>query len=44
MRKDEILKSYPNINKVKKKFKWKPKINFKTGIESTINFYEQSFL
>lgn len=44
MRKDEILKSYPCINKVKKKFKWKPKINFKTGIESTINFYEQNFL
>ncbi len=40
MRKDEIKNSYPSIKKVKNKFKWSPKINFKKGIQKTIQFYE----
>ena len=38
--KDEIKNSYPSIKKVKNKFKWSPKINFKKGIQKTIQFYE----
>jgi len=39
MRKDEIKNSYPNISKVRNKFKWIPKINFRKGIKNTIKFY-----
>ena len=43
LRKDEILKLYPNINKAKKKINWKPKISFEKGLQSTIKYYyEQS--
>lgn len=42
LRKDEILKLYPNISKAKKKIKWKPKISFQRGLKSTINFYNGS--
>ena len=43
LRKDEILKLYPNINKAKKKINWKPKISFEKGLKSTIQYYyEQS--
>ena len=41
MRKDESLKMHPSINKAKKFFKWSPKINLKTGLKNTINFYEK---
>ena len=41
MRKDEKNSLYPNLNKTKKTFKWRPKINFKTGISKTINFYKK---
>jgi len=40
MRKDEIKKSFPNISRIKKEFKWKPKISFERGIVNTIFFYE----
>ena len=36
MRKDEIIKLYPNINKIKKDFNWKPKTKFFKGINLTI--------
>ena len=39
MRKDEINSLYPNIEKVKKEFKWKPQTNLNVGISKTINFY-----
>ena len=39
LRKDEILKTYPNIKKAKKIIKWIPKISFYKGLKSTINFY-----
>ena len=41
MRKDEKNSLYPNLNKIKKTFKWRPKINFDTGISKTINFYKE---
>ena len=40
LRKDEILKLYPNITKAKKKLNWSPKISFDKGLKSTINFYK----
>ena len=40
MRKDEILKIYPSIQKAKKLLKWKPKYDFNQGIKKTISFYK----
>ena len=40
MRKDEIMNSYPCIDKVKNKFTWAPKTSFAKGIKKTIKFYE----
>ena len=42
LRKDEILKLYPNISKAKKTLNWNPKISFNKGLKSTINFYNGS--
>ena len=39
MRKDEIKKSYPSINKIVKEFKWKPIVNINSGLMKTIRFY-----
>ena len=39
LRKDEILKLYPNIKKAKNKINWRPKISFNKGLKSTIKFY-----
>jgi len=39
LRKDEILKLYPNISKIKKNFNWKPKTKLLSGLKKTINFY-----
>ena len=39
MRKDENHALFPNIKKVKKTFKWRPKINLTKGLRKTINFY-----
>ncbi len=36
---DTNKKNYPNINKIKKKLKWKPKINIYTGIKKTIESF-----
>ena len=41
LRKDEILKLYPNIKKAKNKINWKPKIPFDKGPKSTIKFYNE---
>ena len=41
LRKDEILKIYPNINKAKNRINWKPKILFNDGIKSTIKYYNE---
>ena len=40
LRKDEILNLYPDISKLKRVTKWKPKINFKDGLNKTIKFYK----
>lgn len=41
LRKDEIVRLYPNIKKAKNKINWSPKITFKKGIKSTIKFYNE---
>jgi len=41
LRKDEILKTYPNITKAKNKINWRPKISFNKGLQSTIKFYNE---
>jgi len=41
LRKDEVLKIYPNIQKAKRKIKWKPKISFEKGLKKTIKFYDE---
>ena len=41
LRKDEILKIYPNIKKAKNIINWKPKISFDKGLKSTIKFYNE---
>lgn len=40
-RKDEILKLYPNVSKLKKYLNWKPKISFQEGLTKTINYYNK---
>ena len=39
MRKEEMKYTYPNIKKIKKNYKWKPKINVSDGLKKTIKFY-----
>lgn len=41
MRKDEIMKLYPSIQKVKKEFKWSPNINIVKNLNKTINHYKK---
>jgi len=41
LRKFEILKLYPNINKAKNKINWKPKTSFEKGLKSTIKYYNE---
>ena len=42
LRKDEPLKLYPDISKVKKFLNWKPKISFDKGLAKTIKYYENA--
>ncbi len=42
LRKDEILKIYPDISKAKKILKWRPKINFTKGLINTITHYKNN--
>ncbi len=41
MRKDEVMKLYPKINKVKKCFNWRPTTTLKSGIRKTIKYYKK---
>ena len=41
LRKDEIPKLYPNIQKAEKTINWKPKISFKKGLKLTVKFYNE---
>ena len=40
LRKDEILKVYPDINKARNKINWRPKISFKKGLKATIDSFK----
>jgi len=40
LRKDEIDKLYPNIDKAKKILRWKPNTSLINGLKKTIRFYE----
>ena len=40
LRKNENINLYPSIKKIKKKLKWKPKIQFSTGVKITINSFK----
>ena len=42
MRKDEVKSLYPNVSKVIKTFKWKPKTTILKGLKKTINYYEKN--
>ena len=42
LRKDEIIKSYPNTSKAINKINWKSKTLFKIGIKKTIKFYKKN--
>ena len=39
-RKNENLKLYPSINKVRKILGWKPKMNLNQGLAKTVNYYK----
>jgi nucleoside-diphosphate-sugar epimerase len=39
LRKEEQMRVYPDINKIKKKLNWKPKINFTKGLVKIIKYY-----
>ena len=39
LRKDEILKLYPSLNKVKKILNWQAKVNLEKGLKKTIKYY-----
>ncbi len=39
MRKEEMIYTYPDIKKIKKVYKWKPKTDINSGLKKTINFY-----
>ena len=41
LRKDEILKVYPDTSKAKNIINWRPKISFQTGIKKTIESYKR---
>lgn len=41
LRKDEIMKLYPNINKARKILNWKPNISLEKGLKKTIQFFNK---
>ncbi len=43
MRKEEILSLYPDTNKVRRSFNWKPKVSILAGINKTIKFYKKKY-
>ena len=40
LRKFDIPKLYPNVNKAKSKIKWSPKVSFKKGIRITVGAFK----
>ena len=43
MRKDEILKIFPDIKKIKNILGWSPKVTLNVGIKKTLKFYKKDF-
>ncbi len=41
-RKDELLKLYPNLSKLKKIMNWHQRISLEEGLKKTINYYKKS--
>ena len=41
LRKDEIIKLYPNLSKAKKLFDWEPKIDLEKGLKKTIKYFKK---
>ena len=41
MRNDEILKIFPNVNKIKNILGWKPKTSFNQGLQKTLKSYKK---
>jgi nucleoside-diphosphate-sugar epimerase len=41
LRKEEMRRTYPDINKARRILKWKPKISFKQGILKTVRYYNE---
>ena len=44
LRLDENIITYPDISKIKKSIKWKPKTPFLSGLDKTINFYKRHII
>lgn len=44
MRSDETKILYPNISKISKVYKWKPKTNISTGLKKTIEHYRKNII
>ena len=42
MRADEIKDLFPNIQKAKKDFKWKPLMELNRGLKKTIKYYAKN--
>jgi dTDP-glucose 4,6-dehydratase len=42
LRKEELLKIYPDLKNAKNILNWKPRVDFNTGIKKTINFYQRN--
>lgn len=42
LRKDEIIRLYPSIKKIKKYTSWRPKVSFKKGLIKSIMYYEKN--
>ena len=42
LRKEELLKIYPDLKNVKNILNWNPRIDFNSGIKKTINFYQRN--
>ena len=41
LRKDEILKLYPNIEKAKKIIDWKPQVDISIGLNKFIRYFKK---
>ena len=42
LRKEEILKIYPNISKAKSFLRWSPKVKFSKGLIETIRYFQKN--